>query len=208
MRSSILTRMTLNVLNLTVSRTLKTKHMKGMREIMIKANSFITKIVILGILFSIMMTTYVMAENINGIEFDIPEAWELANSETVNNTVQNIYTYDNEIIVINIEDNSSLDDDMKILCDLTLLDCDSIYGEYEGYYLMTDESFKSDENYLNKLQECVFFDENSKWTYVYMASGNTGNANISILYCSPTIINHTQLEEAKALVNVYLPVIQ
>lgn len=133
-----------------------------------------------------------MAETINGIEFDIPESWTLTNEESADDSVQKIYVSGNEVICFYIQSIPEDSGDLTMAYNLMLFDCESIYGDKDGFFLMSDDSNKSDEGYLTRIQECVYYE--NFWNYVYLVAKNTGTKLVSLLYYSPTQSNHLEFD--------------
>ena len=152
--------------------------MKGMHEM---------KKGIIIIVFVLLLATIAPADTINGIDFDIPEEWQIADT----GDSQNVYVYNNEVVAIAVLGADWDSEESKILNNLQLLDCESSFGENEGFYLMSDISEKSDEGFLTHIQECVF--KNDGWLYGYLLAKNTGDAAITMFYLAPTNEEHKQI---------------
>lgn len=156
--------------------------------------------ILISILLISSFTSY--AETINGIDFDIPEDWQLVDSSD-DNFSSRTYSCDNQVIMITVGGVPSDDVEMQALNNLYLLYCNSVFGEYDGFYLMTDDSIKSDEGFLTKAQECVYHGDG--WYYTYLCGVNTGNAAISFAYVALSVDDHSRIREFFDLANDFIP---
>ena len=95
------------------------------------------------------------ADTIGGIDFDIPEEWELVQTDEDESLSTNYYSFDGEVVVVMVHDLTSIEDVDPIISNLYVLDCDDVYGSKDGYYLMTDEREEFD-GLAAVSQECVF----------------------------------------------------
>lgn len=152
--------------------------------------------------FIILFSISSKAETVNGVDFDIPEDWQLVDSSD-DNFSSRTYSCDNQVIMITVGGVQSNDVEMQALNNLYLLDCNSVFGEYDGFYLMTDESVKSDDGFLTKTQECVY--QGDGWYYTYLCGVNTGNAAISFAYVALSVDDHSRIREFFDLANDFIP---
>lgn len=133
------------------------------------------------------------AENINGTEFNIPEEWSLVDS--VDDDISSrTYVCDNQVVMVVVA-NAGLD--------IMLMDCDSAFGEEDGYYLMRDLSEKSEDGHMIREQECVY--ESDGWYYTFLCGVNTGDAAVSIAYAALTTGDHSQIVNYFDLVDDFIP---
>ena len=144
-------------------------------------------------MLTIIMSCYpVFADNIGGIEMDVSGGWQFVDSNEGENIISSYYLgEENEYMIITVQDTSFLSDDTKILADLYILNCNDIYGEKTGYYLMTD-SFDSIGGYKMRSQECVF-SEADQWQYAILGSRSFGDYVVTLIYQAPTLSRHTNI---------------
>lgn len=138
----------------------------------------------LALVMCIAATSPMYADTINGIDFEIPEEWELIQSDEDESILTNYYSFSDEVVAIMVQDLSTIADADKTLSNIYVLNCDEVYGEKDGYYLMTDERQEID-GLANVAQECVF-NNSGEWKYVYLASKSFGDHIETIVYQSPT----------------------
>lgn len=121
-----------------------------------------------------------MADTIGTLDISVPESWILA-KETEDESIHTyIYAADDEVVIFVYQDTSFLSEDMQLVADLYLFDCDSIFGNYEGYYLMTDIA-SGDSGSKSLFQQCVYRDEDG-WQHAVLGSKNFGGYVLSVIY--------------------------
>lgn len=148
------------------------------------------KIVVIASMF-LVFATPARADTIGGIEFDIPEEWEIVDEMTEGSFEQTVYSFGNEAIVISVMPVS--EDDPVTAYNEAIYDCENVFGENEGFYLMTNiEATSSDTGCLSRAQECVYMDSD-KWCYGNLIGQNNGSHAITLIYSAPTNIEHSQI---------------
>ena len=152
-------------------------------------------------LFLIVLPFSSQADIINGIYFDIPAEWELSDSSE-GDLSQNTYTYENEMFFVFVGFPSSDLSEEQTTSSSYFLDCESLFNEYDGFYLMNDISSQNESDFPTKIQDCVY--SSSTWYYVFSSSVDTGFASISMFYVSPTTANHSQFETFYDFANRYI----
>ena len=120
------------------------------------------------------------AATINGIDFYIPDTWELVHETEDGATVA--YNHGDEYVTIPVQEQSASTAELE---GLLIIDCDTVLGEYEGYYLMTNEREEKD-GHLIAAQECVYKMDGGDWFYAYSGSRFYDDHIEVILYQAPT----------------------
>lgn len=141
------------------------------------------KSIIAGIAMIFMLALPAQAENINGVEFEIPDNWTLVNQTEENDAVMNYYTYEEEIFTICVHNpgDAVIKTDVG---DLFLLDVADAFSEYDGFYLMTDERTKNADGHSTLFQEFVY--KNNDWYYCVSGSRNKGDYIVTLAYQKQT----------------------
>ena len=161
------------------------------------------RIITLAIVLFLLIPTYARADNINGVEFDIPETWQLSDVKDHDSILIYLYTYGDEAITIMVGGKAYDNPDLASLNNLILLDCDTVYGEKENYILLTNMSEKTDDDLLTRYQECVYCED--QWYYIHLIATNTGSSAISMVYLSPTLSDQDQMMAFRLLASNYIP---
>lgn len=141
------------------------------------------KKIILALFVGLLMSTTAQADIINGIEFSIPEEWTLSKTDEGDMTI-NYYTYGEDIVSICVQDVSNLPEGSDAIVNSFLMDCENVYSEKEGFYLMSDDQRETD-GLKTLIQDCVFIDDD-EWHYVFIGSRNWGKYTVSVVYYTPT----------------------
>lgn len=145
-------------------------------------------------IFFIMFALFIMsfpayADTVNGVDFIIPSEWTLAKADEGDIAI-NYYTLNDDIIMIGVQNiPTELDEEARnIISNIYLMNCDDIYSEKEGYYLMRNDQAEAD-GLKTIVQECVYF-EDDNWNHIFLGSRNYGDYSVSIIYLSPTLSIH------------------
>lgn len=139
------------------------------------------------------------ADMIGNADIEISDDWELVKEDKDDSGVcTNYYSSDEEVLVINVSDLSSYSDDMKIVGDAFVWDCESCFGKEEGFYLMYDKQYKA-EGGKKIVQECVYY-SGKEWQHSVVGSGNVGDYVISIVYASPSLTQNTHILECIGMI--------
>lgn len=147
-------------------------------------------LLISGMIAAALLTASVHAENIGGLDFDIPEEWEMYDATVDEASAQYTYTCGKETVLIAVV---SIPEEHRAASNAyndTVLSCDGLFSDYEGYYLMTNINTNTDTN-LSRAQECVYKDD--EWYYANLVGQNTGEYTVTLLYIAPTRSPQTQI---------------
>jgi len=154
---------------------------------------------------ALLMSMPTCADTIAGMNIDIPKEWTLVESNPSDDgsLTTNIYSSsENEFVIAVVQDVKFLSDDMKAIADLYLFDCEQIYKENEGFYLMTDTTEEID-GLAYKMQECVFMDGDA-WDYALLGSRNRGDYVVTLIYQASTMSVRDSFQDFVDLYNTYI----
>ena len=155
------------------------------------------KIVVIALMI-LLFATPVQADTIGGIEFDIPEEWTLEQSDENDDLAQNTYTCDNQAVMITVVPIDSTIGSNAY--NVYVYDCDTVFGDKDGYYLMTDIKEKDENDNLSLVQECVYGSE-SDWFYATIVGKNNGESVISMVYTAASAEAHSETNNFWTIVN-------
>lgn len=137
-----------------------------------------------GVVAGLIMSTTTQADTIGNLEIDIPESWELVQSDEDEGLYSYYYTAENEVIAVFYHDITGLSEGLRIMGDLYLMDCESIFGENEGYYLMQNAEDKTTGS-RSLFQECVY-KADAEWYHGISVSANFTDYVFSMIYQAQT----------------------
>jgi hypothetical protein len=138
------------------------------------------KRLLLGVVAGLVLTTAAQADTIGTIDIEIPDSWELLQSSVDGELYSYYYTADSEIIALFCHDITFLSDDMRLVGDTYLIDCDSAFGDMDGYYLMQNAEDKTTGS-RSLFQQCVYKNED-EWYHAISVSSNFTDYVFSMVY--------------------------
>lgn len=142
------------------------------------------KRLLLGVVAGLILTTAAQADTIGTLEIEIPDSWELFESDEDEGLYSFIYTADSEVIALFYHDITFLSDDMRLVGDTYLMDCESAFGDNDGFYLMQNAEDKTTGS-RSLFQDCVYKTEN-EWYHAISVSSNFTDYVFSMIYQAQT----------------------